>query len=65
MWKFLLGGGWFAVGSAGPEVMLENIHGGGEGREVFSLLSQWLFLIKESVLKGLLVSCIENLLSFN
>lgn len=41
--------------------MLENISGG----EVFSLLSQWLFLIKGSVLKGLLVSCLENLLSFN
>lgn len=32
---------------------------------VFSLLAQWLFLIKGSVLKGLLVSCLENLLSFN
>lgn len=32
---------------------------------VFSLLAQWLFLIKGSVLKGLLLSCLENLLSFN
>lgn len=40
---------------------LENMCAGG----VFSLLSQWLFLIKGHVLKGLLVSCLENLLSFN
>lgn len=41
--------------------MLENMCVGG----LFSLLSHWLFLIKGSVLEGLLLSCLENLLSFN
>lgn len=39
---------------------LENMCAGG----IF-FVSQWLFLIKGHVLKGLLVSCLANLLSFN